>query len=198
MSPPRRAVVGSDGRAGAGFARPSGGVVIAAKSTSTGSSKPRRTRAGVTAPPGPPDPANAAPRTENPDARAFAVEAARALADDRCHQVAVLDVAGLSPVTDVFVVATGSSARQMRTAVDSVEELGRAKGYGKLSRSGDESANWIILDCVDVVVHVFTQDARSYYDVDGLWGDAKRIEWERPNESRLAAGRKADPDDDDE
>src|SRR5687767_12377419 len=86
-----------------GFCRSRGGAVIAAKSTATGSSKPRRTRAGVTAPPGPPDPANSPPATDNPVARQFAIEAARALADDRCHQIAILDVAGLSPVTDFFV-----------------------------------------------------------------------------------------------
>jgi ribosome-associated protein len=114
----------------------------------------------------------------NPEARAFAIEAARALADDRCHQVTILDVAGVSPVTDFFVIATGTSARQMRTAVDSIEELGKGKGHTKLSRSGDESASWIILDCFDVVVHCFTQEARSYYDLDGMWGDARRVEWE--------------------
>jgi ribosome-associated protein len=127
----------------------------------------------------------AAPR-ENAAAREFAIEAARSLSDDRCHQVSVLDVSGLSPITDYFVVATGSSARQMRTAVDSVEELGEEREYGKLSRSGDESANWIVLDCVDVIVHVFTQDARSYYDIDSLWADAKRIEWERPADAKPA------------
>jgi ribosome-associated protein len=106
------------------------------------------------------------------------------LADDRCHQVTVLDVSAVSPVTDYFVVATGTSGRQMRTAADAVEELGKGKGHGKLSRAGDESANWIIVDCFDVVVHVFTRDARSYYDVDGLWGDAKRVEWERPGDRK--------------
>lgn len=131
--------------------------------------------------------AAAGPRTENPAARAFAVDIARVLADTRCRQVTVLDVAGISPVTDVFVVATGSSGRQMRAAADAAEEVGDDRGYPKLSRSGDDSANWIILDLFDVVVHVFTQEARSYYDVDGMWGDARRIDWERP-----ADGRKAD------
>jgi ribosome-associated protein len=115
----------------------------------------------------------------SPGARAFAIEAARVLADTRCHQVQVLDVAGLSPVTDFFVVATGSSARQGRSAADAVEEVGVREGYRRLSRSGDDSASWIVLDCFDVVVHVFTQEARSYYDIDGLWGDAKRIPWSR-------------------
>jgi ribosome-associated protein len=116
---------------------------------------------------------------ENPQAKELAIEAARALADDKCHQVTILNVAGVSPVTDFFVIATGTSARQMRSAADSAEKLAAARGYRKLSRSGDDSAAWIILDCFDVVVHVFTQEARSYYDIDGMWGDAKRVEWER-------------------
>jgi ribosome-associated protein len=105
---------------------------------------------------------------------------ARTLADERCHQVTVLDVSGISPVTDYFVVGTGSSARQMKTAADKADELSEDRGATRLSRSGDESANWIILDLFDVVVPIFTQEARSYYDVDGLWGDARRVEWERP------------------
>jgi ribosome-associated protein len=96
----------------------------------------------------------------------------------------VLDVAGISPVTDYFVIATGTSARQMRTAVDAAEELAAQQGYKKLSRSGDDSANWIVMDCFDIVVHCFTQDARGYYDVDGMWGDARRLEWERPESEK--------------
>ena len=119
-------------------------------------------------------------RKDNTQARDVAIGMARILADTRCHQVTVLDVAGVSPVTDFFVIATGSSARQMRSAVDAAEELGEQHGYPKLSRSGDDSANWIVLDCFDIIVHCFTQDARSYYDVDSMWGDARKVEWERP------------------
>ena len=115
--------------------------------------------------------------------RQFAIDAARMLADTRCHNVAVLDVSGVSPVTDFFVLATGTSPRQMKSASDAVEEMGEPLGFRALSRVGDDSGNWILLDCVDVVVHVFSQEARSYYDLDGLWGDAKRVKWEREEKS---------------
>jgi ribosome-associated protein len=115
--------------------------------------------------------------------RQFAIEAARMLADTRCHNVAVLDVSGVSPVTDFFVLATGTSPRQMKSACDAVEEMGEPVGFRALSRVGDDSGNWILLDCVDVVIHVFSQEARSYYDLDGLWGDAKRVKWEREEKS---------------
>jgi ribosome-associated protein len=109
----------------------------------------------------------------------LAIDAARMLADTRCHNVAVLDVSGLSPVTDFMVLATGTSPRQMRSAVDDVDEMAEPLGHRALARSDDGAGNWMLMDFVDVVVHVFSQEARSYYDLDGLWGDAQRVEWER-------------------
>ena len=118
-------------------------------------------------------------------ARQFAVEVARMLADTRCHNVVVMDVTGLSPVTDYMVVATGTSPRQMRTACDDAEELGEPNGHRPLSRSEDGAGTWILMDFVDVVVHVFSQEARMYYDLDGLWGDAPRVTWARGADGKV-------------
>ena len=111
-------------------------------------------------------------------ARRFAVQAARLAVNTRCTNVAVLDVSGISPVTDFLVLATGTSPRQMKTVCDEVEEMGEAQNWKPLSRVGDDSASWTCIDFIDVVVHVFSQDARSYYDLDSLWGDAKPVEWQ--------------------
>ena len=113
-------------------------------------------------------------------ARRFAIQAARLAANTNCNNVAVLDVTGLSPVTDFMVLATGTSPRQMKTVCDEVEEAGESQDYRPISRVGDDSANWTCVDFVDVVVHVFSAEARSYYDLDGLWGDAKSVEWREP------------------
>jgi ribosome-associated protein len=110
--------------------------------------------------------------------RAFAIEAATLAANTRCSNVVVLDVSGLSPVTDFFVLATGTSPRQMRTVMDEVEELADAQKFGSIGTAGYEGENWMLLDCVDVIVHVFSLNARIYYDLDNLWGDAKRVEWQ--------------------
>ena len=67
----------------------------------------------------------------------------------------------------------------MKSAADAVEELGEPIGFRALSRSGDDSGNWMLLDCFDVVVHVFSQESRMFYDLDGLWGDAPHVKWER-------------------
>ena len=120
-------------------------------------------------------------------ARQFAVESARHFAATRCHNVVVLDMQGLSPITDFMVIGTGTSPRQMRTVVDQLEEIADPKGHHKLSRSGDETSQWIVVDFVDVVCHVFDQDARQFYDLDNLWGDAKRLEWEQAPSSSPAA-----------
>jgi ribosome-associated protein len=86
-------------------------------------------------------------------------------------------VRGLSPITDYFVIATGTSARQMRTVMDEIVEFGPPRGYAPVSTSGYEGETWLLCDMVDVVAHVFNQESRMFYDLDSLWGDAKRVEW---------------------
>jgi ribosome-associated protein len=115
--------------------------------------------------------------------RRFAVEAARLANNTRCHSVMVLDMAGVSPVTDFYVIATGTSARQMRTVCDQVDELSEKMGLKSYRRSGYEGESWIAVDYVDVVLHVFSADARIYYDLENLWGDAKRVAWEEAKSS---------------
>ena len=122
--------------------------------------------------------AGAAPEQARLDAaRRFAVQAARLAANTNCQNVAVLDVSGVSPVTDFLVVATGTSPRQMQTVCDEAEEVGEAQDFKAFSRVGDDSSSWTCIDFVHVVLHVFSHDARSYYDLDGLWGDARPVEW---------------------
>jgi ribosome-associated protein len=111
-------------------------------------------------------------------ARAFAIEAARLAANTRCHQVVVLDVRGLSPVTDFFVIATGTSSRQISTVCDDIEDLGEPRNFIPMSRAGYGGDTWVLLDFVDVIVHLFNDESRQFYDLDNLWGDAKRVDWQ--------------------
>lgn len=110
-------------------------------------------------------------------ARQFAIQSARLAANTNCQNVVVLDVSAVSPVTDFLVLATGTSPRQMQTVCDEVEEAGEEQDFKAFSRVGDDSSSWTCIDFVHVVLHVFSQDARGYYDLDGLWGDAKPVEW---------------------
>ncbi len=79
-----------------------------------------------------------------------------------------------------MIIATGTSARQMRTVCEDLAEMAGAQGNRALSDNGLEGESWMLIDFVDVVVHVFSQEARSFYDLDGLWGDARKVEWAIP------------------
>lgn len=128
--------------------------------------------------------------------RAFAIEGARSLSDDKCENVLVIDLRGRSQVTDYFVVATGTSERQMRSAAQHVADMTEEhplEVYRSNINQGDQG--WIFLDLVDVVIHVLTPESRGYYDIEMLWGDAPRVEWMRdsdlppdPPEGRNRAG----------
>jgi len=117
-------------------------------------------------------------RDEAKATRDFALAAARLAANTRCRDVAVLDLHGVWPVAEFFVVATGTSPRQMRSVCDEIEELAAQTGGKAYSRSGYEGETWIVVDFVDVVIHLFSQEARLYYDLDNLWGDAPKVAWE--------------------
>ena len=114
-------------------------------------------------------------KTEASAAKAFALAAARLAKDRHCTDVVVLDLHGVSPATDFFVIATGTSDRQMRTLADEISLEGRKTGFGRFGRAGYDQAHWILLDYIDVVVHLFTEEYRQYYDLEMLWGDAERV-----------------------
>ena len=112
------------------------------------------------------------------DTRASVIEIARLMSDTKCANVRVLDVTGISPVCDYLVLGTGTSARQMKSVAEEVAEYGEAHGLRSFNRVGS-GENWIALDLIDVVVHIFSQDGRMYYDLDNLWGDATDVAWKR-------------------
>ena len=114
-------------------------------------------------------------RGRNTKARAFAVGAARVAAERHCSDIVVLDLRGKSPATDYFVIATGTSDRQMRSVADEISEEARKHGLQRFGRAGYEQGRWILLDFIDVVIHLFDSEYRDYYDLELLWGDAQRL-----------------------
>jgi len=118
-------------------------------------------------------------RKQNTSARAFALAAAQVAADRHCSDIMVLDLKGKSPATDYFVIATGTSDRQRRTVADEICDAARKKQLQRFGRAGYEQARWILLDFIDVVIHIFDSEYRDYYDLELLWGDAERLKWER-------------------
>ena len=110
-------------------------------------------------------------------ARQFAIDSARLAAQTHCNNIVILDVSAVSPITDFLVIATGTSARQMRTVCEEIQEMGAAQNVHTLSKTNFESENWVLVDFVDTIVHVFNTEARLFYDLDNLWGDGKKVEW---------------------
>ena len=113
------------------------------------------------------------------DAAQFAIEIARVAADHRAEDVVAYDLRGISQVTDYTVIATGTSDRQLRAVADRIIEFGRNIGERPYRSCGYEHATWIVLDFVDVIVHLFAKPYRAYYDLELLWGDAPALEWTR-------------------
>ena len=111
--------------------------------------------------------------------RAFAIECARLLKDDKCEHIVILDVRGRSQITDYVIVGSGTSDRQMNAAIDDAVELGTEHGFSAMRTNKDERSTWLLADFVDVVAHLFEPNTRAYYDIEMLWGDAPRVDWRR-------------------
>lgn len=132
-----------------------------------------------------PDPARAEA------ARLLSIEAARSLFGDKCENVVILDLQGQSQITDFMVIATGTSDRQIRSAGFHVEELAKERDFNPYRDNlKAETTDWIFLDLIDVVVHLFEPEARAHYDLEMLWGDAPRVNWgDGPNDPTLDRNR---------
>ena len=115
--------------------------------------------------------------TQSEESREAAVAAARSASAKQAEGVAILDVHGLIVITDYFVIASGETDRQVRTIVEEVEKALRDLGRKPVRREGETEGRWVLLDYVDVVVHVFADEEREYYDLERLWRDAPRVEW---------------------
>ena len=102
--------------------------------------------------------------------------AARAAASKLAQDVVVIDVSGQLVITDLFVIASASNERQVNAIVDEVGEKMRLAGYKPARREGAREGRWVLLDYVDVVVHIQHQEERTFYALDRLWRDCPLVE----------------------
>jgi ribosome-associated protein len=110
--------------------------------------------------------------------RHMASTAARAAAGMFAKDVIIMDLSEAVSYTDYFVVASAETERQTRRIVEEVLEKMNAQGYRPRSRQIDEGSAWISLDFLDVVVHIFTDEARDYYRLESLWRGVPQERWE--------------------
>ncbi|MBW8036747.1 MAG: ribosome silencing factor [Planctomycetes bacterium] len=113
---------------------------------------------------------------KNIESKDFALAAGRIALELNCRDVMVVDLRGKSPATDFFVIATCTSGRQGRTVCDKIMEFGRENKIQRFGLAGYEQGKWVLVDFVDVVVHIFDDEYREYYELETLWGDAEIIE----------------------
>ncbi len=113
--------------------------------------------------------------TATDTARTLAVIAAQAAADKLATDITIIDVSERLAITDCFIVVTGSNERQISAIVDGVEEKMREAGYRVVRREGERDGRWVLLDFVEVVVHVQHAEERVFYALDRLWKDCPEI-----------------------
>lgn len=105
----------------------------------------------------------------------MATVAARAAAGKLAEDIVVIDVSGQLVITDCFTLATGANDRQVNAIVDEVEERMRLAGYKPARREGTREGRWVLLDYVDIVVHIQHREEREFYALDRLWRDCPVI-----------------------
>jgi ribosome-associated protein len=122
----------------------------------------------------------------------LAIAAAEAASDKLAEDIVALDVSETLVITDVFLLCSASNDRQVRAIVDGIEERLDAMDIDPVRREGEREGRWVLLDYIDLVVHVQHSDERSYYNLERLWKDGARIPLpETVTTHRASVGRDA-------
>jgi ribosome-associated protein len=102
--------------------------------------------------------------------------AVNAADDKKAHDLVALDISGIASFASYFLLCTGDSSRQMQAIADEVEKRLKTNGIRPSHLEGYQNSEWILIDCHDLVVHIFSKTARAYYDLERLWRDGKRLD----------------------
>lgn len=121
--------------------------------------------------------APATPTVRGQSALERAALCARVGEDNKAKNIVVLDMRGITPIYDFFVLLTGSSRRQIHTLAEEIDAALRAEGEKRLGIEGYEASRWVAQDYGDILVHVFDPETREYYALEELWADAPRVDW---------------------
>ncbi len=99
-----------------------------------------------------------------------------ALDEKKGEDIKIIDISGISVMADYFIIANGNSITQVQALVDNVEEKMNQSGFVMKRKEGNRSSTWVLLDFGDVVVHVFDNEDRLFYDLERIWSDGKTVE----------------------
>ena len=125
---------------------------------------------------------------EKQQLRRFAIEAARLMTDRHLQDVRLLDVEGLSQVCDYVLIGSGTSDRQMKSVAQELADLGGERKFAMFRTDADAAATWIVVDFVGLVTHLFEPGRRAFYDLEGLWSDARLVPWQREASAPASPG----------
>ncbi|MBI1310549.1 ribosome silencing factor [bacterium] len=118
---------------------------------------------------------------------------AQIASDYRGQDTLLLDMRKITPIVDYFVITTATSNRQMNAMAEEADRVMKKRGLRKLGGEGDDAASvWLLRDYGDAVLHVFTPEGRELYDLEGLWADARRVEWATGRPVPNASGSASD------
>ncbi len=109
-------------------------------------------------------------------AKEMARLAVEALEDKKAVDVRILDIGQISTLADYFIIASGNNRNQVQAMADNVDEVLAKAGYQAKQTEGYQNANWILLDYGDVVIHLFDEENRLFYDLERIWRDGQEIE----------------------
>jgi ribosome-associated protein len=102
--------------------------------------------------------------------------ALKAVDSKKASDVTILDISEIASFADYFLICTGDSSRQIQAIADEVEAKLKENGYRPNHIEGYRNAEWVLLDYIDLVVHIFSKSARAFYDLERLWRDAKKLD----------------------
>lgn len=99
-----------------------------------------------------------------------------ALEDKKANDIKVINISELSVIADYFIIASGANRNQIQTLSDHVEEVLDKEGHQPKQIEGYQTANWILMDYIDIIIHVFSEEDRLFYDLERIWRDGKMME----------------------
>ena len=108
----------------------------------------------------------------------LAILCARTCEEFKADDIKVMDVRAVTDVTDYLVIATLDTRVQMKAAIDGIEKAAKEHGEKRIGVEGTDLYRWVLIDFVDCIVHMLDPEARDFYELETLWGDAAEIDWQ--------------------
>ncbi|MBU1039909.1 MAG: ribosome silencing factor [Proteobacteria bacterium] len=102
---------------------------------------------------------------------------ARTLDEKQGEEIVLLDVTGVCPIAEQIIMVTAKGQRHAQALSDALLHLAKERNIGSMGQEGYQTGTWILLDFNDIIVHIFQEDLRGFYNIEGLWSEGRRVDW---------------------